>query len=262
MEAEKKNEKITSLLIKDKKRFEEVLDSLIQKKNELTEAGNIEQVNKVYSAILQETRSLSSFLHNFYEKARGDPNSNKFHVLIPNDEAIYLDKSSSLSDYYVSYDIDDQTLEELKSDNYQRQLYKITKCFVSYEIDKSVSDAYKKLKSRDYSYIICELFHENKSVIVESSGHIENYNEFLSKFLSNDCRFGIFNFNYPFENEMYSKILLIVWLPNTAPSEIRMLYDYSRDNLIKLMSDISLEIQAIDRSELDYDIIFNKIKFA
>eukprot|EP00831_Metopus_contortus_P021336 TRINITY_DN19522_c0_g1_i2.p2 TRINITY_DN19522_c0_g1~~TRINITY_DN19522_c0_g1_i2.p2 ORF type:complete len:100 (-),score=24.49 TRINITY_DN19522_c0_g1_i2:87-386(-) len=57
-----------------------------------------------------------------------------------------------------------------------------------------------------------------------------------------------------------SKIMFVVWAPDTAKVKSKMLYASSKDNLRKKFVGIGVEVQATDLSEIDYKEVEDKVK--
>jgi len=92
--------------------------------------------------------------------------------------------------------------------------------------------------------------------VVDPSG---TYNDFVSSLPHNDCRYAVYDFEWDAEDGKRGKILFVLWAPETAKVKSKMLYTSSKDNIRKKLVGIGTEVQATDRSEVDYNYVLEKV---
>ncbi len=75
----------------------------------------------------------------------------------------------------------------------------------------------------------------------------------------NECRYGIFDYEFTDDGRAQSKILFVVWAPDTAKIKAKMLYASSKANFKKKLVGIGSEIQATDLAEIDEESVKEKV---
>jgi len=126
--------------------------------------------------------------------------------------------------------------------------------------DECVSKFSDLKLGHSYRYIIYKLNDTNTEVVVDKIGAPSaNYKDFVSALPSDDCRYAVFDLEYTTkEDGKRSKILFVLWAPDTSKIKGKMLYTSSKADLRKKLVGISTEIQATDLSEIDYDSVLDK----
>merc|ERR1711916_22268 len=95
--------------------------------------------------------------------------------------------------------------------------------------------------------------------LIETGAKDAKYEDFLEKLPENDCRYGIFDYEFNDDGRDQSKILFVVWAPDTAKIKQKMLYASSKAEFKKKLIGISTEIQATDLAEIDEDSVREKV---
>merc|ERR1712146_670036 len=88
-----------------------------------------------------------------------------------------------------------------------------------------------------------------------------DYGQFVENLPKDDCRYAVYDFEYdqPDCGGKRSKILFVLWSPDTAKIKSKMLYTSSKDGLRKKLVGIGTEIQATDSSEIDFETVLDKV---
>ncbi|EPZ31425.1 Actin-binding, cofilin/tropomyosin type domain-containing protein [Rozella allomycis CSF55] len=118
-----------------------------------------------------------------------------------------------------------------------------------------------KLKKK-YLYVIYKLTDDFKSIEVEKAVEKADYNSFVNDLPSDDCRYAVYDFEFEksASEGMRNKICFYVWAPETSKVKQKMLYASSKDALRKKLVGVSTEIQATELSEVDYDVVLERVK--
>lgn len=113
---------------------------------------------------------------------------------------------------------------------------------------------FHELKLRHlHRFMIMRIGDDLKTVIVEKTADQGTWEEFIAALPKQDCRYGVFDFEYEaVGGGKRNKLVFVVWAPDTAKVKAKMLYAGSKDTLKKKLEGIQTEIQATDVSEVDY----------
>ena len=87
--------------------------------------------------------------------------------------------------------------------------------------------------------------------------------QLAEKLPPNDCRFVVFDFEYKtFESppRETSKLILIMWNPDSAPIKVRMPFSSTKGDLKSSFTGIQKDIQASDLSFLDYEYLRKEVE--
>lgn len=132
-----------------------------------------------------------------------------------------------------------------------------------------VVDEYKFIKKgKKYRYIVFHIKDEKK-ICIDSSGDREavyqDYLDYLASLGPDECRYGLYDFEFEHSCEgaadtKRSKLILMIWCPDTARIKKKMLYSSSFDALKHSLEGIGKYIQATDMSEAAPECILEKIK--
>ena len=127
-------------------------------------------------------------------------------------------------------------------------------------VDDAVVHAFNQLKMGHYlRYAIFKISDDFSRIEVSSTAETATYDEFCASLPANDCRYGVYDFEYEVDGGKRNKIVLFVWAPDSAKIKNKMLYASSKDNLKKMMVGIGSEVQATDASEIDYQVVLEKV---
>ena len=103
-----------------------------------------------------------------------------------------------------------------------------------------------------YKYIVFSMNDAMTEIVILKKGEKDaTYDNFLEELPENDCRYGVFDYEFTDDGRLQSKILFVVWAPDTAKIKPKMLYASSKANFKKKLVGIGAEIQATDLAEID-----------
>ncbi|WP_168186851.1 MULTISPECIES: actin depolymerization factor/cofilin-like domain-containing protein [unclassified Pseudomonas] len=122
-------------------------------------------------------------------------------------------------------------------------------------------NAYNSLKlSKALRYIVFKVSDDYKEVVVESTGdRSATYEDFLSALTPRDARYAVVDFEFETAEGRRNKILFIAYITDSVSQRKRMVYASSKDALKVALTGISLEIQATEKDELEYDLVLAKV---
>jgi len=111
------------------------------------------------------------------------------------------------------------------------------------------------------NYIIYRISDDKSTIIIDSKGKTENYEEFTELLPENECRYAVYDFDYqlPGGAGKRAKIVFFTWAPDTTPIFKKMIYASSRDALRRALNGVAVDIQGADFSEVDYDSVYSKV---
>uniref|UniRef100_A0A6A7FMC1 Cofilin/actin-depolymerizing factor homolog n=1 Tax=Hirondellea gigas TaxID=1518452 RepID=A0A6A7FMC1_9CRUS len=137
------------------------------------------------------------------------------------------------------------------------------------QVSDEVVEEYKYIKKgKKYRYMVYHI-KEEKKICIDSSGDRDSkYQDFLDYLESvgpDECRYGLYDFEFEHACEgaadtTRSKLILMIWCPDTARIKKKMLYSSSFDALKQSLEGIGKYIQATDMSEAAPECILEKIK--
>eukprot|EP00019_Armaparvus_languidus_P010085 CAMPEP_0168579112 /NCGR_PEP_ID=MMETSP0420-20121227/20_1 /TAXON_ID=498008 /ORGANISM="Pessonella sp." /LENGTH=143 /DNA_ID=CAMNT_0008613001 /DNA_START=41 /DNA_END=472 /DNA_ORIENTATION=- len=113
-----------------------------------------------------------------------------------------------------------------------------------------------------FRYIVFKMSDDLTEIVVEKTApNSADYDAFKADLPKDDCRYAVYDFEYdqPGGGGKRSKILFVLWSPDTAKIKSKMLYTASLADLRKKLVGIGTEVQATDNSEIDYDEVLNKV---
>mmetsp|Transcript_144318 Transcript_144318/g.204073 ORF Transcript_144318/g.204073 Transcript_144318/m.204073 type:complete len:138 (+) Transcript_144318:23-436(+) len=109
-------------------------------------------------------------------------------------------------------------------------------------------------------YIVYKITDDWTEIQVAKTGDkSSSYDDFLEELPENECRYAIYDYEFKHDDRLQSKILFIVWAPDTSKIKAKMLYASSKANFKKKLVGIGTEIQANDLAEIDEDAVKEKV---
>jgi len=132
-------------------------------------------------------------------------------------------------------------------------------------VNDACLDIFQELKLRKkYKYILYKLSDDRKEIVLESaveSSSGATYDDFVASLPAEDCRYAIYDFEYEKPGEgIRNKICFITWSPDTAKIKSKMVYASSKDAIRKKLVGFAVEVQGTDFSEVDYEIVLEKVQ--
>jgi len=90
--------------------------------------------------------------------------------------------------------------------------------------------------------------------VLKTAGPEANYDQFKEEFPDGECRYGVFDAEYtdPKTGGQRNKIVFYIWCPDSAKVRPKMIYASSKDELKKRLVGVATEVQASDKSEMEY----------
>ncbi|MEU7606471.1 actin depolymerization factor/cofilin-like domain-containing protein [Streptomyces sp. NPDC040724] len=119
-------------------------------------------------------------------------------------------------------------------------------------IEDDVLLEFKKLKTRKTNYQLCRLSDDLSEIIVDKSGKVDTYDEFVDLLPESEPRYALHDYEYEqSDGRKSSKIVLFSWLPESSTIKHKMVFASSKSSLRQTLDGVHLEIQATDYSDLD-----------
>ena len=128
------------------------------------------------------------------------------------------------------------------------------------EISNDVVVAFNKIKSGALRFAMFKMAYDYRSVVLDRTGGRESsYNSFVRE-LPDEPRFAVFDYEYvQGDKKATSELVFICYIPDTARVKSKVIYASSRDTLKKSLTGVPVEIVATDFSELDEDVVLEKL---
>jgi cofilin len=113
---------------------------------------------------------------------------------------------------------------------------------------------------KKYSYIQMKISDDKKVIEMEKTVETATYEDFVKQLPDKICRYAVYDFEYELgDSGKRNELLFVVWCPDTAPIQMKMLYASSKDAVKKKLVGISHEIQATEYSELSKHEVTDKV---
>ena len=124
-----------------------------------------------------------------------------------------------------------------------------------------VVNAYNDIKmGHKHRFAIFKISADASSVVVESTSNETDWVAFTKSLPAKECRYVVYDFHFQSEDGGdRSKILFIVWAPDSAKIKDKMLFAGSKDSVKKKLVGIGKEIQATDASEIDLATVTEQV---
>eukprot|EP00244_Chara_vulgaris_P014573 TRINITY_DN91_c0_g1_i2.p1 TRINITY_DN91_c0_g1~~TRINITY_DN91_c0_g1_i2.p1 ORF type:complete len:140 (-),score=39.18 TRINITY_DN91_c0_g1_i2:709-1128(-) len=129
-------------------------------------------------------------------------------------------------------------------------------------VNDSCKLKFQELKVRKSApYIIFKIDEERNEVTVDKVGASgEGFEDFAKALPERECRYAVYDYEYTnADNCQKTKIFFIAWCPCTAKVKARMIYAASKERFRRELDGIQLELQATDASELDLELMREKV---
>ena len=132
-------------------------------------------------------------------------------------------------------------------------------------IDDTAISTFNELKlGHTYRYIIFRVSDDNTKIIVDKTGApTTSFAEFVNELPKEECRYAVFDLAYTSEDGSdRNKLVFVLWSPDSAKIKSKMLYTSSKLDLRRALVGIGVEFQATDLSEIEEDVVVEKVKRA
>jgi len=111
-----------------------------------------------------------------------------------------------------------------------------------------------------YRYLVFKMSPDLTNVVLEKTDHDgASWEDFERDLPKDDCRYGIFDFEYEKDGGKRNKIVFVVWCPETSKIKQKMLYTSTKDSLKKKLVGIGTEVQATDASEISREEVLSRV---
>ena len=122
-------------------------------------------------------------------------------------------------------------------------------------------DAFNALKLKHTTpYIIFKITDDFEEIEVLKQGEKgSSYDDFMEELPENACRYAVYDYEFEDDGRKQSKILFVVWAPDSSKIKEKMLYASSKANFKKKLVGIGNEIQATELSEIDEESVKEKV---
>jgi len=129
-------------------------------------------------------------------------------------------------------------------------------------ISDEVVHKFNELKlGHNARYVLFKMSDDLTQVILEKVAPTSaGWSDFEKDLPKDDCRYGIYDFEYEKDGGRRNKIVFVVWCPETSKIKSKMLYTSTKDSLKKKLVGIGTEVQATDASEIAYDEVFSRVE--
>eukprot|EP00698_Gefionella_okellyi_P013346 TRINITY_DN3645_c0_g5_i2.p1 TRINITY_DN3645_c0_g5~~TRINITY_DN3645_c0_g5_i2.p1 ORF type:complete len:137 (-),score=28.27 TRINITY_DN3645_c0_g5_i2:121-531(-) len=130
---------------------------------------------------------------------------------------------------------------------------------------------FEALKTKQsYGYIIYRISDDKKRVIVDEAcpdrvsaetstdDLVSAFSGFIKKLPANDCRYVVYDFFYDVAGRKTQKLIFINWAAENAPTKTKMPHAATKEAFKRALN-ITLEVQAVDASEIDYNSVRDRL---
>ena len=130
------------------------------------------------------------------------------------------------------------------------------------EVNDEVVATFNDVKlGRKFRYALFKISDDFKHVVLEKKADASaTYEDFTGELPADACRYGVVDYEYKSaDGRATSKILFVVWAPDSAPIKSKMLITSTKDAVKKKLVGIGIEVQATDFSELQQESWADKL---
>lgn len=120
-------------------------------------------------------------------------------------------------------------------------------------IDEDCVNLFMHMKTRSaYKWMTYKIDDSGKTVVPDRvGGKSSQYEEFVSMLPSNECRYGVFDYEHTSpERGTFNKIVFVNWAPETAHIKTKMMYASTKDFFKGFLEGTGAELQASEESEV------------
>lgn len=122
-------------------------------------------------------------------------------------------------------------------------------------------EAFNELKLKhNHRYVMYAMNDAHTEIrVLKKAAPTATYDDFVAELPENECRYGVFDYEFEEDGRKQGKILFVVWAPDTSKIKAKMLYASSKANFKKKLVGIGHEIQATCIAEVDEDAVREKV---
>eukprot|EP01024_Parvocaulis_polyphysoides_P017552 TRINITY_DN17752_c0_g3_i2.p1 TRINITY_DN17752_c0_g3~~TRINITY_DN17752_c0_g3_i2.p1 ORF type:complete len:153 (+),score=26.32 TRINITY_DN17752_c0_g3_i2:169-627(+) len=131
------------------------------------------------------------------------------------------------------------------------------------KVHKDAVNLYNYVKAKKaHKWMTYRLDTTGMEVVVADVGAPDStYQDFMQAFPENECRYGVFDWEYiNSDGEVFGKLLFLHWSPDSASVKNKMMYASTKDFFKGFMEGLATEILATELSELEEEIAFEAVK--
>mmetsp|Transcript_109945 Transcript_109945/g.154178 ORF Transcript_109945/g.154178 Transcript_109945/m.154178 type:complete len:138 (+) Transcript_109945:23-436(+) len=127
--------------------------------------------------------------------------------------------------------------------------------------DEDCVTKFNELKlGHKYRYVVFKITDDfTKIVTLKTAEPSATFDDFLGELPDKECRYAVYDYEYEDDGRKQSKILFVVWAPDTAKVKPKMLVASSKDSFKRVLVGIGAEIQATELSEIDEEAVKEKV---
>jgi cofilin len=113
-----------------------------------------------------------------------------------------------------------------------------------------------------YKWALWQVDSKGTTVVIDQVGEPgSNFEEFLAALPENDCRYGIFDYQFTApDGNIMNKLVFLNWAPDSARVKAKMMYASTKDFFKGHLDGISAEFQASDLDDVNEEIVAEAVK--
>lgn len=141
------------------------------------------------------------------------------------------------------------------------------------EVDPSIATLFNEIKLRSIHKFATFKIEKKKTIVVDhladpvttetreqDKAEFDKLKDLVTS--SNEPRYILYDFSFQMakDNRSLKKIAFIFWCPDDSKIGDKMIYASSKDSIKKSFSGLSLEFQANDKSDFDYNTLADEVE--
>ncbi|KAG7666977.1 hypothetical protein Ndes2526B_g04540 [Nannochloris sp. 'desiccata'] len=113
-----------------------------------------------------------------------------------------------------------------------------------------------------YKWALWNVDAKGTTVVIDQVGEPDsNFQEFLAALPADDCRYGIFDYQFTaFDGNVMNKLVFLNWAPDNAKVKAKMMYASTKDFFKGHLDGISAEFQASDLDDVSEEIVEEAVR--
>lgn len=134
----------------------------------------------------------------------------------------------------------------------------------SYGVTQGAYDAYYALKEqKKFRFLVLKITGATLTeVAVEKTSSSTEYDDFIEAIQAGgeeECRYGVYDFQFERDGKQHRKIFLILWAPDDATAKQKKLYTAGRAAVVRNLRGVTLH-SARDLGDLSYTALLEKAR--